>query len=62
MRNFTRNRSPIKICWSIPCLHPSWRVLTWIWIYASLNHRKNMKAERMRLIPGKRTETLVLLS
>jgi len=22
MRNFTWNRFPIKICWSIPCLHP----------------------------------------
>jgi len=20
----------LKICWSIPCLHPSWRVLTWM--------------------------------
>jgi len=20
----------LKFCWSIPCLHPSWRVLTWI--------------------------------
>jgi len=20
----------LKICWSIPCLHPSWRVLSWI--------------------------------
>jgi len=27
MRNFTWNRFPIKICWSIPCLHPSWKVL-----------------------------------
>jgi len=20
----------LKICWSIPCLHPSWKVHTWI--------------------------------
>jgi len=30
MRNFTWNRFPIKICWSIPCLHPSWKVHTCI--------------------------------
>jgi len=30
----------LKICWSIPCLHPSWKVYTWIEICASLNHRK----------------------
>jgi len=41
----------LKICWSIPCLHPSRRVLTWILTCASLNHRKKMKAERSRLIP-----------
>jgi len=35
----------LKICWSIPCLHPSWRLLTWIWICASLNHCKKMKAQ-----------------
>jgi len=29
---------------------------------ASLNHRKQMKAERSRLIPQKHTEKLVLLS
>jgi len=30
MRNFTWNRFPIKICWwSIPCLHPSWKVHIW---------------------------------
>jgi len=41
MRNFTWNRFPIKkICWSIPCLHPLWKVHTWIEICASLNHRK----------------------
>jgi len=43
-------------------LHPSWRVLTGIWICASLNHREKMKAEHSRLIPRKHTETLVLLS
>jgi len=20
----------VKICWSIPCLHPSWKVHTWM--------------------------------
>jgi len=30
MRNFTWNRFPIKICWSIPCLHPSRKVHTWV--------------------------------
>jgi len=29
---------------------------------ASLNHREKMKAEPIRLIPRKHTETLVLLS
>ena len=29
MRNITWNRFPIKICWSIPCIHPSWKVYTW---------------------------------
>jgi len=52
----------LKICWSIPCLHPSWKVHTWIKIWASLNHRKKMKAEPSRLIPRKHTETVVLLS
>ena len=52
----------LKICWSIPCLHPSWKVLTWIEICASLNHRKKTKADGSRLIPRKHTETLVLLS
>ena len=33
---------------------------TWIWIRASLNHRKKMKVERSRLIPRKHTDTLVL--
>jgi len=67
---FVRNRSISKffllifaeICWSIACLHPSCRVLTWIWICANLNHRKKVKAERSRLIPRKHIETLVLLS
>ena len=52
----------LKICWSIPCLHPSWKVHTWIEICASLNNRKKTKADGSRLIPRKRTETLVLLS
>ena len=52
----------LKICWSIPCLHPSWKVHTWIEISASLNHRKKTKADGRRLIPRKHTETLVLLS
>ena len=52
----------LKICWSIPCLNPSWKVHTWIEICASLNHRKKTKADGSRLIPRKRTETLVLLS
>ena len=52
----------LKIFWSIPCLHPSWKVLTWTEICASLNHRKKTKADGSRLIPRKRTETLVLLS
>jgi len=52
----------LKICWSIPCLHPSWKVHTWIAICASLNHRKKTKADGSRLIPLKHTETLVLLS
>ena len=51
----------LKICWSIPCLHPSWKVHTWIEICASLNHRKKTKADGSRLIPRKHTETLVLL-
>jgi len=52
----------LKICWSIPCLHLSWKVHTWIEICASLNHRKKTKADGSRLIPRKHTETLVLLS
>ena len=52
----------LKICWSIPCLHPSWKVHTWIEICASLNHRKKTKADGSRLIPRKHTDTLVLLS
>ena len=52
----------LKIRWSIPCLHPSWKVHTWIEICASLNHRKKTKADGSRLIPRKHTETLVLLS
>ena len=52
----------LKICWSIPCLHPSWKVHTWIEICASLSHRKKTKADGSRLIPRKHTETLVLLS
>ena len=52
----------LKICWSIPCLHPSWKVHTWIEICANLNHRKQMKTDGSRLIPRKHTETLVLLS
>jgi len=30
MLNFTWNRFPIKNCWSILCLHPSWKVHTWV--------------------------------
>ena len=52
----------LKICWSIPCLQPSWKVHTWIEICTSLNHRKKTKADGSRLIPRKHTETLVLLS
>jgi len=52
----------LKFCWSIPCLHPSWKVHTWIEICASLNHRQKTKADGSRLIPRKHTETLVLLS
>ena len=52
----------LKICWSLPCLHPSWKVHTWIEICASLNHRKKTKADCSRLIPRKHTETLVLIS
>ena len=52
----------LKICWSIPCLHPSWKAHTWIEICASLNHRKKTKADGSRLIPRKHTETLVLSS
>ena len=52
----------LTICWSIPCLHPSWKVHTWIEICASLNHRKKTKADGSRLIPRKHTETLVLSS
>jgi len=50
----------LKICWSIPCLHPSWKVHTRIEICASLNHRKKTKADGRRMIPRKHTETLVL--
>ena len=53
---------PLKICWSIPCLHPSWKVHTWIEICASLNHRKKTKADGSRLIPRKHRERLVLLN
>ena len=52
----------LNICWSIPCLHPSWKVHTLIEICASLNHRKKTKADGSRLIPRKHTEKLVLLS
>jgi len=52
----------LKICWSIPCLHPSCKVHTWVEICASLNHRKKTKADGSRLIPRKHTETLVLWS
>ena len=52
----------LKLCWSIPCLHPSWKVHTWIEICASLNHRKKTKADGSRLIPRKHTETLVPLN
>ena len=52
----------LNIFWSIPCLHPSWKVHTWIEICASLNHRKKTKADSSRLIPRKHTETPVLLS
>jgi len=52
----------LKICWSTPCLHPSWKVHTWIEICASLNHRKKTTADGSRLIPRKHTETLALLS
>ena len=52
----------LKICWSIPCLHPSWKVHTWIEICASLNHHKNTKADGSWLIPRKQAATLVLLS
>ena len=40
----------------------SCKVHTWIEICASLNHRKNTKADGSRLIPRKHTEALVLLS
>jgi len=50
-----------KFCRLIPCLHPLWRVLTWIQICASLNHRKKVKAEPSRLFPRKHTDNLVLL-
>jgi len=52
----------LKICWSLPCLHPVWKVHAWIEICASLNHCKKTKADGSRLIPRKHTETLVLLS
>ena len=28
----------LKICWSIPCLHPSWKVHTWIGVEYSLTY------------------------
>jgi len=52
----------LNICWSIRCLHPSWKVHTWIEICASLNHRKKTKADGSRLTPRNHIETLVLLS
>ena len=59
----TRHQQNLKkICWSIPCLHPSWKVHTYIEICASLNHGKKTKADGSGLIPRKHTETLVLLS
>jgi len=51
----------LKICWSILCLHPSWKVHTWIEICASLNHHKKPKADGSRQIPRKHTDTLVFL-
>ena len=62
MRNCTWNWFLLKICWSIPCLHPSLKVHTWIEISASLKHRKKTKADGSRLIPQKHTETLELSS
>jgi len=44
----------------IPCLFHLWNEVTWIQICATLNHRKNMKAEPSRLIPQKPTENLEL--
>jgi len=38
-----------------------WRVVAFIQICASLNHRKNKKAKPSRLIPGKLTANLELL-
>jgi len=64
MRNFAWNRFPIKNLLIDSLLTPivESTVHTWIEICASLNHRKKTKADGSRLIPGKHTETLMLLS
>jgi len=37
----------LKMCWSIPCLHSSWKVHTWIEICARLKHRKKKRRKQM---------------
>ena len=61
MRNFTWNRFPIKNLLIDSLLTPIVES-TYFEICASLNHRKETKADGSRLIPRKHTETLVLLS
>jgi len=56
MRGVTWNRFP---CDWLLC--HMWSEVVWIQICASLNHRKNMKAEPCWLIPRKSTENLELL-
>ena len=53
MRSVTWNRFPIKNLWLIPCFFHLWSEITWIQIWASLNHCKKMKAKPSRLIPLK---------
>jgi len=60
MGSVTWNRFPIKNLWLIPCLFHLGSAVIWIQIYASLNHRKKMKAEPSRLIPLKPIENVEL--
>ena len=53
MRSVTWNRFPIKISLMYSNASPLLVAVTWMWICASLNHRKKMEAEPSWLIPRK---------